>query len=119
MGIPWQSSGQDSTLSLQRARVQSLVGELKSHKPCDVAKNNPKTVERTNGSKGKCQDKSDQTRDFLGGAVVKNLCQFRGHEFNPWSGKIPHAAEQLSPCATTTGACMPGAPAPQQEKQPQ
>ena len=20
---------------------------------------------------------------------------------NPWSGKIPHAAEQLSPCATT------------------
>ena len=22
--------------------------------------------------------------------------------FNPWSGKIPHAAEQLSPCITTT-----------------
>ena len=26
----------------------------------------------------------------------------RGHEVKPWSGKIPHAAEQLSPCATTT-----------------
>ncbi|XP_057398263.1 EF-hand calcium-binding domain-containing protein 11-like isoform X20 [Balaenoptera acutorostrata] len=27
---------------------------------------------------------------------------FRGHRFEPWSRKIPHAAEQLSPCATTT-----------------
>ena len=22
----------------------------------------------------------------------------RGHGFKPWSGKIPHAEEQLSPC---------------------
>ena len=29
--------------------------------------------------------------------------QCRGHRFDPWSWKIPHAAEQLSPCATTTG----------------
>ena len=28
--------------------------------------------------------------------------KFRGHGFEPWSGKIPHAAEQLSPCTTTT-----------------
>ena len=28
--------------------------------------------------------------------------QCRGHGFEPWSGKIPHAAEQLSPRATTT-----------------
>ena len=26
----------------------------------------------------------------------------QGTRFNPWSGKIPHAVEQLSPCATTT-----------------
>ena len=26
----------------------------------------------------------------------------QGTQFDPWSGKIPHAAEQLSPCATTT-----------------
>ena len=32
--------------------------------------------------------------DFPGGAV--------GHGFKPWSGKIPHATEQLSPCATAT-----------------
>ena len=32
----------------------------------------------------------------------ESSCQCRGHGFEPWSGKIPHAAEQLSPCATTT-----------------
>ena len=25
----------------------------------------------------------------------ESACQCRGHEFEPWSGKIPHAAEQL------------------------
>ena len=28
--------------------------------------------------------------------------QCRGHGFEPWSGKIPHAAERLGPWATTT-----------------
>ena len=28
--------------------------------------------------------------------------QMQGHGFEPWSGKIPHAAEQLSLCITTT-----------------
>ena len=32
----------------------------------------------------------------------ESACQCRGHGFEPWSGKIPHAAEQLSPWATTT-----------------
>ena len=32
----------------------------------------------------------------------ESACQCRGHGFEPWSGGIPHAAEQLSPCATTT-----------------
>ena len=45
--------------------------------------------------------------------------------FHPWSWKIAHATEQLSPCAETTGlelgklnywAHMPRAHAPQQEK---
>ena len=31
-----------------------------------------------------------------------SACQCRGHGFKPWYGKIPHAVEQLSPCATTT-----------------
>ena len=31
-----------------------------------------------------------------------STCQCRRHGFDPWSGKIPHAAEQLSLCATIT-----------------
>ena len=44
-----------------------------------------------------------QIRDFPGGTVVKNPpTNAGGHRFDPWAGKIPHAEEQLSPCATTT-----------------
>ena len=32
----------------------------------------------------------------------ESACQCRGHGFEPWSGKIPHAAEQLSLWATIT-----------------
>ena len=54
-----------------------------------------------------------------------------GQGFEPWSGRIPHSAEQLSPCATTaesalwspqaitTEALVPRACALQQEKPPQ
>ena len=42
-------------------------------------------------------------RGFPGGTVVKNPpANAGGRGFEPWSGKIPHAVEQLSPCATTT-----------------
>ena len=45
----------------------------------------------------------DTCRDFPGGAVVKNLPANAGDNgFEPWSRKIPHATEQLRPCATTT-----------------
>ena len=37
---------------------------------------------------------------FPGGAVVTNLPANAGDRFEPWSRKIPHAAEQLSPCTT-------------------
>ena len=32
----------------------------------------------------------------------ESACQCRGHGFEPWSGKILHATEQLGPWATTT-----------------
>ena len=63
--------------------------------------------------------------------MVKNPPACRGRGFEPWSGKIPHATEQLSPCATTTEppleslrattteARVPRARAEQQEKPPQ
>ena len=37
----------------------------------------------------------------------ESACRGRGHGFEPWSGKIPHAADQLSPRATTTEAHVP------------
>ena len=44
-----------------------------------------------------------ETLDFPGGTVDKNpTCQCRGRGFYPWSGKIPHATEQLNLWATTT-----------------
>ena len=39
-------------------------------------------------------------------------CQFGRHGFNPWSRKIPHVAEQLSPCITTIGAHTAQSPCP-------
>ena len=45
----------------------------------------------------------DRLLGFPGGAVVKNPPANAGDMgSDPWSGKIPHAAEQLSPFATTT-----------------
>ena len=32
----------------------------------------------------------------------ESTCQCRSRGFGSWSGTIPHASEQLSPCATTT-----------------
>ena len=31
----------------------------------------------------------------------ESTCHCRRHKVDPWSGKIPRAVEQLSPCATT------------------
>ena len=42
-------------------------------------------------------------KGFPGGSEIKNLpAGDKGHQFNPWSGKTPHAMEQLSLCATAT-----------------
>ena len=48
--------------------------------------------------------------DFLNFKIIRRLpwlsgkesaCQWRRHRFNPWSGKVPYVAEQLSLGATT------------------
>ena len=42
-------------------------------------------------------------RDFLSGTVGKNPPGNAGDTgYDPWSRKIPHATEQLIPCAATT-----------------
>ena len=43
---------------------------------------------------------TSEDQDFPGGPESACLC--RGHGFNPWSRKIPHAAGQLSPRVVTT-----------------
>ena len=58
----------------------------------------------------------------------ESACQCRRHGFDPWSGKVPHALEQLSPCATAcvcaeSGSCdywspLPLGPSLQQESGP-
>ena len=40
--------------------------------------------------------------DFPGGTTDETACQCKRHGFDPWSGKIPQALEQLSRCVTTT-----------------
>ena len=42
--------------------------------------------------------------DFPGGAVVKNPPANAGNTGSSPAGEISHAAEQLSPCTTTTEA---------------
>ena len=43
----------------------------------------------------------------LGASLVfsgyESLCQYGEHRFDPCSGEIPKASEQLSPCVTTAG----------------
>ena len=43
-----------------------------------------------------------RTWGFPGGPVVKNLPANAGDRLDPWSWRIPHAAEQLRPFVTTT-----------------
>ena len=39
---------------------------------------------------------------WLHGKESACWCQCRRHKFDPWSGKMPHAMEQLNPWAATT-----------------
>jgi len=43
-------------------------------------------------------------RASLGVQWLRILLPLGGHRFDPWSGKLLHAAEQLSPCVTTEPA---------------
>ena len=47
-----------------------------------------------------------KVQGFPGATVIGVPLLMWGHGFEPWSGKTPHAAEQLSLLTTTTKACM-------------
>ena len=46
--------------------------------------------------------KKSIVKGFPGGSMVKNPWATTGDRFDPWSRKIPHAAEKLSLWAATT-----------------
>ena len=46
--------------------------------------------------------KKSSSTTFLVVQWIRICLPSRGHRFNLWSGKIPHATEQLSPCPTPT-----------------
>ena len=50
------------------------------------------------------------SQDFTGGSVDGNLPVSGGRrrEFDPWSGRIPHASEQLGLCATPAEPVLKG-----------
>ena len=52
-----------------------------------------------------CRSRNVYIRQQQGASLVlsggESICQCRGYRFDPWSGRIPHAMEQLSPCTTT------------------
>ena len=50
----------------------------------------------------KVKHKDECSGGFPGDSVVESACQCSRHRLDPWSRKIPHATEQLSPCAITT-----------------
>ena len=60
-----------------------------------------------------------ETRTSLVVQWMRILQPVQGTRFNPWSGKIPHAAEHLSLLAATPDPVNPKACAPQPEKPPQ
>ena len=49
----------------------------------------------------------DGAGTFLVAQWLRISLPVQGHGFDPWSGKIPHAAEWLGPCAAATEACSP------------
>ena len=50
--------------------------------------------------------KKKKKKKFLSFPGILPACQYRRHRFNPWSGKMQHDSEQLSPCATTVEATL-------------
>ena len=76
---------------------------------CPAPKGPPdlQEVDGNHGPRGadKRLEKGGQEIDSRASFLVQwlRIClPMQGHQFNPWSGKIPHATGQLSSCPTTT-----------------
>ena len=58
-GLPWRSSGQDSTFSLQGAQVQFLVKELRSYESLSAATHTKETAKKHHAFSATLQDFSE------------------------------------------------------------
>ena len=77
--------------------------EPRSHKLCGTVKKKERKKKRSSTiSKNKNQNKIRKIGLPWWRSGWESACRCRGHGFEPWSGNIPHAAEQLGPWATTT-----------------
>ena len=100
-----------SRMSLAQANLISSVVSVKQEAII---------VKRDNTShKSKCDIKSVGMGLPWWFTGSESTCQCRVRGFGPWSGRILHAAEQLSPYTATTEAPELEACALQQEKPPQ
>ena len=61
-----------------------------------------KEKEKYPGSKVKKAFQEAESGLSLVAQWLRICLPMQGHRFEPWSGRIPHATEQLSLCATTT-----------------
>ena len=101
-------------ISMYRLLYQNLVVTANQKSIIDIhtkkkneSKHNTKDshqITREQNKRGREEKRSTKTNPGLPWwcSGWESACQCGGHGFKPWSGKIPHAAEQLSPWATIT-----------------
>ena len=73
---------------------------------------------RINNTQSKQEEGNKKIRPGLPwwSSGYESACRWRGHGFDPWSRKMPHAMGQLGPCTTTLEPMCPRAGALQQKK---
>ena len=86
---------------IQRNEIRISKRYLHSH-ICYSFIHNSQGMETTSVSVNRWMHKDDVVGLPWWHSGWESTCQCRGHGFEPWSGKIPHATEQLGPWATTT-----------------
>ena len=91
----------------EKSQINNLTNHIKEFEKEEQTK--PKVIRRKEIIKIRKEINRDQENNRGTSLVAQwlRIClPVQGHGFDPWSRKIPHAAEQLSPCATTTEACV-------------
>ena len=95
----WWANNLCSSLSCPVSKVQRHL----SYITCLLSNQLKNLVSNTKtNSQSKTHLIKSWIRTFLVVQWLRICLPMQGHEFNPWSGKIPYVRRQLSPCTTTT-----------------